>query len=60
MEATLIVARGPMTIIAEDDGRFLFRNVAFGSYKLSLTFNGQTIDQPIEVSGARTVVKIAR
>src|SRR6187431_840659 len=60
MEATLIVARGPMTIIAEDDGRFSFRNVAFGSYKLSLTFNGETIDQPVEVSTARTVVKIAR
>ena len=60
MEATLIVARGPMTIIAEDDGRFLFRNVAFGSYKLSLTFNGETIDQPVEVSSARTIVKIAR
>src|SRR6478736_7602652 len=60
MEATLIVARGPMTIIAEDDGRFLFRNVAFGSYKLSLTFNGETIDQPVEVNSARTIVKIAR
>jgi len=60
MEATLIVARGPMTIIAEDDGRFSFRNVAFGSYRLSLTFDGQTIEQPVEVSGARTNVKIAR
>ena len=59
MEATLIVARGPMTIIAEDDGRFSFRNVAFGSYKLSVTFDGQTIEQPVEVNGARTAVKIA-
>lgn len=60
MEATLIVARGPMTVIAEDDGRFSFRNVAFGAYKLSLTFNGETIEQAIDVSGARTDVKIAR
>ena len=60
MEATLIVARGPMTVIAEDDGRFSFRNVAFGAYKLSLTLNGETIEQAIDVSGARTDVKIAR
>ena len=60
MEATLIVAPGPETVIAEDDGRFSFRNVAFGSYKLSLTFDGQTVEQPIEVSSARTTVKVAR
>ena len=32
MEATVIVARGPMTTIAGDDGRFSLPNVAFGSY----------------------------
>jgi plastocyanin len=60
MEATLIVARGPMTTIAEDDGRFSFSNVAFGSYTLSLTYSGQTVEQAIEVTGARTEVKRAR
>ena len=45
MEATVIVARGPMTTIAGDDGRFSFPNVAFGSYKVSLTFSGQTVEQ---------------
>ena len=60
MEATLIVARGPMTTIAEDDGRFAFSNVAFGSYTLSLTYNGQTVEQAIEVTGARTEVKRTR
>jgi plastocyanin len=60
MEATVIIARGPQTLIAEDDGRFSFPNVALGSYKLSLTFNGQTIEQPIEVTGARTEVKLNR
>ena len=37
-----------------------FPNVPFGSYKLSLTYNGQTVEQAIEVSGARTEVKIKR
>ena len=60
MEATVIVARGPMTTIAEDDGRFSFSNVAFGSYTLSLTYSGQTVEQAVEVSGARTEVKLTR
>jgi len=60
MEATVIVARGPMTTIAGDDGRFSVPNVAFGSYKVSLTFNGQTVEQALEVSGARTELKLMR
>ena len=60
MEATVIVARGPTTIIAADDGRFSLKNVAFGSYKISYTFQGQTVEQAIEVSGARTEVKPLR
>ena len=60
MEATVIVARGPMTTIAADDGRFSFSNVAFGSYTLSLTYSGQTVEQAVEVSGARTEVKLTR
>src|SRR4030095_16425914 len=42
MEATVIVAKGPVTTIAEDDGRFSFSDVAFGRYTLSLTYSGQT------------------
>jgi plastocyanin len=60
MEATVIVARGPMTTIAGDDGRFSLPNVAFGSYTLSLTYSGQTVEQAVEVSGARTEVKRTR
>jgi plastocyanin len=60
MEATVIVARGPMTTVAGDDGRFSLPNVAFGSYTLSLTYSGQTVEQAVEVSGARTEVKPAR
>jgi plastocyanin len=59
MEATVIAARGPLTAIAGDDGRFSLPNVAFGSYKVSLTFSGQTVEQAIEVKGARTEVKLA-
>jgi plastocyanin len=59
MEATVIVARGPMTTIAEDNGRFSIPDVAFGSYKVSVTFSGQTVEQAIEVSGARTEVKLS-
>jgi plastocyanin len=58
MEATVIIARGPQTLIAEDDGRFSFPNVALGSYKLSFTFNGQTVERPVEVTSARTEVRL--
>ena len=60
MEATVIVARGPMTTIAGDDGRFSFTNVAFGSYTASVTFSGQTVEYPLEVAGARTSAKLIR
>jgi hypothetical protein len=60
MEATVIVARGPMTTIAGDDGTFSLPNVAFGSYTLSLTYSGQTVEQAVEVSGERTQVKLTR
>lgn len=60
MEATVIVARGPLTTIAGDDGRFSLPNIAPGSYTVSLTFNGQTVEQTLEVSGARTALKLTR
>ena len=60
MSAIVIVAPGPMTTIAEDDGRFIFASVPFGSYKLSLTFEGQTVEQALEVTGAHTEFKLSR
>ena len=51
MEATVIAAHGPLATIADDGGRFSLPNVAFGSYKLSLTYEGRTVEQPLEVSG---------
>jgi plastocyanin len=60
MEATVIVARGPMTTIAADDGSFSIPNVTPGSYLASVTFQGQTVEQPIEVKAARTEFKLVR
>ena len=60
MSAIVIVAPGPVTTIAGDDGRFAFPNVSFGSYKLSLTFEGQTVEQPLEITQAHTDVKLVR
>ena len=60
MEATVIVARGPTTTIANDDGTFAFPNVAFGSYRASVTFEGQTVEQPLDVKGIRTELKLVR
>ncbi len=60
MSAIVIAAPGPVTTIAEDDGRFSFPNVPFGSYKLSLTYEGQTVEQALEVTGERTQVKLSR
>lgn len=58
MEATVIVARGPVTTIADDDGRFSIPNVAFGAYKLSVTFAGQTVERSVNAAGSRTEVNI--
>jgi plastocyanin len=58
MQATVIVARGPMTTIAENDGRFILPNVPLGAYKLSLSFEGRTVEQALDVASARTSISI--
>jgi plastocyanin len=60
MEAIVIVARGPMTTIANNDGSFSIPNVALGSYTASVTFEGQTVEQPLEVKSARTELRLNR
>ena len=60
MEATIIVARGPMTTIANDDGTFSIRNVALGAYTASVTFEGRTVEQKFDVTDARTELKLVR
>ena len=59
MQATLIATHSPLATIADDGGRFSLPDVKPGSYKLSLTFEGRTVEQPIEVAGARTEVRVA-
>jgi plastocyanin len=60
MSAIVIVSPGPVTTIAADDGRFSFPNVSLGSYKISLTFEGQTIERPLEVTGPQTNFKLVQ
>lgn len=60
MEATVIVARGPATTIANDDGSFAIPNVALGAYRVSVTYEGRTVEQPLDVNGARTEFKLVR
>ena len=59
-EATVIVARGPLTVIAENDGRFSIPNVAVGGYTASVTFEGQTVEHAIDVKGPRTELKLVK
>ena len=58
MQATLIATHSPLATIADDGGRFSLPDVKVGSYKLSLTFEGRTVEQPLEVAGARTEVRV--
>jgi plastocyanin len=60
MEGTVIVAKGPRTTIAGDDGSFSFGNVTPGPYRISVTFEGQTIEQPLDVKGPQTSFKFSR
>ena len=60
MEATVIVARGPITTIANNDGTFSIPNVAPGAYTVSVTFEGQTVEQALDVTAGRTDFKFVR
>ena len=59
MQATLIATAGTMATIADNDGRFTLSNVKPGAYKLSLNYEGRTVEQPIDVKDARTEVRVA-
>lgn len=58
MQATLIAAPSPYATVADDSGRFTISDVKPGSYKLNLTYEGRTVEQPLDVKGPRTDVKI--
>ena len=57
MQATLIAVPSPHATVADDNGQFTIRDVKPGAYKLNVTYEGRTVEQPVEVSGARTAVK---
>ena len=57
MQATVIATESPLATIADDAGRFSIANVPLGAYKLSFTFEGRTVEQALQVTGARTDVK---
>lgn len=58
MQATLIAAESPMVTVAADNGRFSIANVKPGAYKLTATFEGRTVEQPVEVSTAKVDVVV--
>lgn len=60
MQATLIVAPSPYATVADASGKFSIPNVKPGSYTLSLTYEGRTVEQPLEVARERTDVRVAK
>ena len=59
MQALVVAAPGPRVTVADEQGAFTIPNVPAGSYRLSVTFEGRTVEQAVEVSGPRTAVRIA-
>ena len=60
MQATVIATESPMATVAADNGRFSIANVKPGAYKLSVAFEGRSVEQPVEVSAARVDVTVKR
>jgi len=60
MLATVVATRSPVSTTVGDDGRFTLNGVPAGDYKLSVTFEGQTVDQAVTVKGPRTEVQVTR
>ena len=58
MQATLIASPGTHATVADDSGKFSISDVKPGSYKLNLTYEGRTVEQPLEVTHERTDVRI--
>lgn len=58
MQATLIAADAARATVSDQSGKFTFANVPFGDYRLRVTFEGRTVEHPVSVTGARTVVTL--
>lgn len=60
MQATLIAAPSPYASVADDSGHFSIPNVKPGPYKLNVTYEGRTVEQALDVAGARTEVNFVK
>ena len=58
MQATVIATRSPLAATAGDDRRFSIADVPAGAYTLSVTFEGRTVEQAVNVTGPRTEVRV--
>lgn len=58
MQATVIAATSPMATVSDEGGRFTIANVAPGAYTVSVTFEGRTLEQAVDVKGPRTEVRV--
>ena len=58
MLGTVVATRSALATLAGDDGRFAIANVPAGAYTLSVTFDGRTVEQPVDVRGPRTDVRV--
>jgi plastocyanin len=60
MQATVIATTGPLATTGTVDGTFSIANVPAGKYTLSVTFEGRTVEQALEVTSPRTEVRVPR
>ena len=58
MQALVVAASSALVTITNEQGAFSIPNVPAGTYKVALTFAGQTVERPLEVKAPRTVVKM--
>lgn len=60
MQATVIATTSALATTGGVDGTFAIANVPAGKYTVSVTFEGRTVQQAVDVTSPRTEVRIAR
>ena len=60
MQATVIATDSPLATVSDEGGRFAIANVSAGAYTLSVTFEGRTVVQAVDVKGPRTELRVTR
>ena len=56
MSAEIVSTTTPYAALAEADGRFVFEDVAPGSYKLTIYANGRKTERDVEMKGDAVTV----